>query len=365
MAAQFEVESCVRGYHIYKAVWTPTIGEVLSCTRETVNLHDHYAVKVERSGVIVGHLPKKISTICSLFISNGGTISCQIDGSRRYSQDLDQGGLEIPCLLKLEGDECLMIKVKKLLEFSLAWKATNDLAVTQPEKKIKLEEGVEDVTNDLAVTQPEKKIKLEEGVQDVTNDLAVTQPEKKIKLEEGVEDVNDESVWLTFNKINLSMQDKTTIQEGSWLSDMHINFAQSLLKLQFKNVEGLQDTVYQNKFKFDSTKKIIQILHISGNHWIVISNIRCGNEKMHIYDSLYTGIGEQAKELILSIFDYRALSLSMFPEVQKQEGSNDCGVFAIATATSILFGLPIKFTQSLLRPHLVNCFEKLSLQPFT
>ena len=55
-----ELESCVRGHHIYKEVWTPVTGEVLSCARETVNLHDHFAVKVLRAGVIVGHLPKKI-----------------------------------------------------------------------------------------------------------------------------------------------------------------------------------------------------------------------------------------------------------------------------------------------------------------
>ena len=52
----------MRGHHIYKEVWTPVTGEVLSCARETVNLHDHFAVKVLRAGVIVGHLPKKIST---------------------------------------------------------------------------------------------------------------------------------------------------------------------------------------------------------------------------------------------------------------------------------------------------------------
>jgi hypothetical protein len=29
-----------------------------------------------------------------------------------------QGGLEVPCVLTLEGDECLMLKTKKLLAFS-------------------------------------------------------------------------------------------------------------------------------------------------------------------------------------------------------------------------------------------------------
>ena len=39
-----EFQSCIRGYHVYEAVWTPVIGEVLTCARETTNSHDPYAV---------------------------------------------------------------------------------------------------------------------------------------------------------------------------------------------------------------------------------------------------------------------------------------------------------------------------------
>ena len=47
----------------------------------------------------VGHVPRKISAICLLFIHRGGTINSRVDGHRRYSADLPQGGLEIPCIL--------------------------------------------------------------------------------------------------------------------------------------------------------------------------------------------------------------------------------------------------------------------------
>ena len=40
----FEVQSCIRGYHIYKAVWTPYIGETLPCFRELTNGHDPFSV---------------------------------------------------------------------------------------------------------------------------------------------------------------------------------------------------------------------------------------------------------------------------------------------------------------------------------
>ena len=46
----------------------------------------------------VCHLPKKIS-VCSLFLRRGGLIWCTVSGSRRYSSDLEQDGLEIPCTI--------------------------------------------------------------------------------------------------------------------------------------------------------------------------------------------------------------------------------------------------------------------------
>ena len=36
-----------------------------------------------RSGVFVGHVPRKISSVCSMFLRRGGTISCRVTGSRR------------------------------------------------------------------------------------------------------------------------------------------------------------------------------------------------------------------------------------------------------------------------------------------
>ena len=79
------------------------MGEELACEREPTNTSDRYAVAVVKDGVIIGHLPRKISNICSLFLRRGGTISCIVSGGRRYSADLPQGGLEIPCKLLFKG----------------------------------------------------------------------------------------------------------------------------------------------------------------------------------------------------------------------------------------------------------------------
>lgn len=65
----FSVESMVRGYHVYKDVWTSSVGEHLPCRRETTNLADRFAVAVMKGATVVGHIPRKISNVCSIFIS--------------------------------------------------------------------------------------------------------------------------------------------------------------------------------------------------------------------------------------------------------------------------------------------------------
>ena len=90
---RFFVDSVVRGFHVYKDVWNPVVGETLICEKEFGNLHDPYAVSVVRgSGIIVGHVPRKISSLSYFFLRKNGTITCQITGRRLFSEDLPQGG---------------------------------------------------------------------------------------------------------------------------------------------------------------------------------------------------------------------------------------------------------------------------------
>ena len=111
---EYEAASCIRGYHIYRDIWTAAIGEELDCVRESGNMRDRYAVAVKRAGVTVGHLPPKISRVCSLFLRRGGNIMCTVVGVKRYSSDLVQGGLEIPCSLVFTGKAKEITKMKKL-----------------------------------------------------------------------------------------------------------------------------------------------------------------------------------------------------------------------------------------------------------
>ena len=110
-----ELESCVCGYHVYKNIWSPTVGQEYNCEREEDNTEDSYAVAIISGGNTVGHVPRSISAAYSLFLQRLGTITCRVTGSRHYSQDLPQGGLELPCVYTFSGEAKLISKIKKLL----------------------------------------------------------------------------------------------------------------------------------------------------------------------------------------------------------------------------------------------------------
>ena len=112
----FSVESMVRGHHIYKDRWCPHINEELDCQLEQHNYHDPFAVSVMKCSVIVGHVPRQISAIYYVFLGkHNSSISCKITGSRRYSHDLPQGGMEVPCTLTFQGQKGFVEKARKIL----------------------------------------------------------------------------------------------------------------------------------------------------------------------------------------------------------------------------------------------------------
>ena len=85
---EFNLQSCVRRYHVYGECWTAFffLGEELTCQREIKNVVDRYAVAVKKdTGETVDHIPKKISRICSSFLQHGGLITAMVTGHRKYS----------------------------------------------------------------------------------------------------------------------------------------------------------------------------------------------------------------------------------------------------------------------------------------
>ena len=63
----FTFKSAIRGYHVYKDIWTPSVDDKRSVEREFKNQFDLFAVKIILDGETVGHLPREFSKIAWYF----------------------------------------------------------------------------------------------------------------------------------------------------------------------------------------------------------------------------------------------------------------------------------------------------------
>ena len=101
-----------------------------------------------------------------------------------------------------------------------------------------------------------------------------------------------------------------------------------------------------------------------GDHWVTISNLKCDASKIIVCDSVYFHVDQKVKDLISNLFD-REMEIVMSKEMPKQKGGSDCGVYAIAVATTLLHGTKIrKYKRTLMQPHIVCCFENFQLTTF-
>lgn len=109
------IQSVVRGFHVYQAVWTPVVNSEHVTQQEHGNTEDNYAVAILNGDVVVGHVPREMSHTFWHFIGRGGEITCKIIG-RRQRSTLLVGGLEVPCIYTLKGKKKLVDKLKKILK---------------------------------------------------------------------------------------------------------------------------------------------------------------------------------------------------------------------------------------------------------
>ena len=103
----FEIDSFVKGYHEYKNIWTPKIGETLSTEREPGNLVDKYAVCVKKNNEIVGHLQlgkdAKFAKTVFYFLRADEYGSCDVLIKRKPVNLGDGDGMQVPCSLNFTG----------------------------------------------------------------------------------------------------------------------------------------------------------------------------------------------------------------------------------------------------------------------
>ena len=97
-----EFPTAVCGFHYYKKYWDPVESECLDCAHEKENPYDYFTIKTcQRVGKTVGHLPMETSQPTKYLLDRGARITATLTSESHYTYPLVQGGLEIPCLIKV------------------------------------------------------------------------------------------------------------------------------------------------------------------------------------------------------------------------------------------------------------------------
>jgi len=98
----YDFDSAVRGYHYYKKYWQPEVNQVLYLSHEKDNHFDSFAIKMcDVQGNIRGHLPMEISRVTKFLLDRGAKITATLRSTNYRRSPLVQGGLEIPCSVKV------------------------------------------------------------------------------------------------------------------------------------------------------------------------------------------------------------------------------------------------------------------------
>ncbi|XP_078695173.1 uncharacterized protein LOC144924097 [Branchiostoma floridae x Branchiostoma belcheri] len=184
-------------------------------------------------------------------------------------------------------------------------------------------------------------------------------------------EVRNTNTWVRIGERELTEREKESLQQGEWLSDQHINFAQDLLKNEYPHLaHGFGDTLLlaHEHHSAPATSECIQIHHAE-RHWVLSTTI---GGTVTVYDSLPChSVSVTLGKQIVNLYKGYAVEDGTIPIkvvcAQKQQGSNDCGLFAIANAVALAQGISptdVWFEQDKMRQHLENCFSTQTITMF-
>ena len=179
----------------------------------------------------------------------------------------------------------------------------------------------------------------------------------------------DNQPWLKIGKINLSEKHKEIlISETGWLDDSIVNAAQYMLQMHY-SIPGLQNTLLGYSLTYEIMRKeFIQILHNGDNHWVTVSTVGLESSHISLYDNLHSPLTNFTKDQKCALlYTDKPCITVQFSNVERQCNSFDCGIHAIAFATSLCCGedvLSIKYNNKEMRKHLLNCLEMGKITTF-
>ena len=114
--------------------------------------------------------------------------------------------------------------------------------------------------------------------------------------------------------------------------------------------------------------EFVQVLNKADNHWFTISTIGCEHGVVRVYDSASPYVTSRNREEIAVLLCANTKSITLeYMNVHRQVGGSDCGLFALAFATSLCNSDdPTRhlYTQDAMRGHLVTALETGKLEKF-
>ena len=175
---------------------------------------------------------------------------------------------------------------------------------------------------------------------------------------------------LQSNKRCLNEDDIRDVENRDMLTDMHINFALSLIKKQFLSVDGFQCTSYGPLLNFKRMNSLfIHVLFDGKLHWVPISTIASACNTVKFHDSsvgikIKPMLGKQIANVIQT--QEERISIEIMP-VQQQANSVGCGLYALAFAVSLLHGRdPCQehYDEGKIRTRFLKCIQTKKITPF-
>ena len=161
---------------------------------------------------------------------------------------------------------------------------------------------------------------------------------------------------------NLGQKEFDIISSPSgWLDCSIIHDSQILLANVNKSLKGFQRPTLGPVRQFDIvTSDFVQLLHVNNNHWVCVSSVNCAPGYVNLMDSLANPvISQEITDLVKDLLGPRYAGIHQLT-VQQQRNDSDCGVFAIAFATCIVYQQDpseVYFDIPRMRPHLLKCLK--------
>ena len=103
----------------------------------------------------------------------------------------------------------------------------------------------------------------------------------------------------------------------------------------------MQDCIKSSAYGFDpEVTEFVQVINMNSYHWVAISTFGVSAGCIQWLDCMHSSPSDESKEVIAGMMQCPKSELVYSKtNVQRQRGSSDCVVFALALITEVCFGL--------------------------